>query len=165
MLNTMLRTSANNNFDKNLYKLMNKSFYGKTVENKRKHRDIRLSFDDNKIQKLVVEPNYHDSKYFDEIYAIEMKKTNILMNKPIYVGISIFEISKTRMYEYFYGYLKEKYGDKIKLYYTDTDSYLFMVFTEDFDRDCVNDIDKLYNTSELTVFKQTYACWKKKSAW
>ena len=100
-MNTKLRTEAKNEFEKNFFKLMNNSVFGKTTENMRKHRDIKLVTTDEKIYKLVSEPNYHTAKHFSEnLLATEMKKTELKMNKPVYLGMSILDISKTLMYEF-----------------------------------------------------------------
>ena len=112
---------------------MNNSVFGKTMENLRKHRDIKLVTTDEKRNKLASEPNYHTTKRFSEnLLAIEMKKTKVKMNKPIYLGMSILDISKTLMYKFWYDYFKPKYGDKAKLCYTDTDSFIINTITEDF---------------------------------
>ena len=105
---------------------MNNSVFGKTMENVRKHRDIKLVRTDEKRNKLVSETNYHTAKHFSENWlAIEMKKKKkVKINKPIYLGMSILGIIKMLMYEFWYDYLKPKYGDKAKLCYTDTDSSL-----------------------------------------
>ena len=95
------------------------------MENVRKHRDIKLVTTEEKRIKLVSEPNYHTTKQFSEnLLAIEMKKTKVKMNKPVYLGMSILDISKTLMYEFWYDYIKPKYKDKAKLCYMDTDKSL-----------------------------------------
>ena len=100
-MNTKLRAEARNDFEKDFFKLMNNSVFGKTMENVRKHRDIKLVTTNERRNKLVSEPNYHTSKYFSEnLLAIEMRKTKILMNKPVYLGQTILDISKTLMYEF-----------------------------------------------------------------
>ena len=81
--------------------------------------------------------------------AIEMKKTIIKMNKPLYLGASILDISKTLMYEFWYDYLKSKYGDRVKLCYTDTDSFIIHIKTEDFFEDISNDVEKWFDTSKF----------------
>ena len=99
-VNTKLRTEAKNEFEKDFFKLMNNSVFGKTMENVRKHRDIKLVTTDEKRNKLVSEPNYQTIKQFSEnLLAIEMKKTKVKMNKPVYLGMSILDISKASMYE------------------------------------------------------------------
>ena len=100
-MNTKLRVEARNDFEKDFFKFMNNSVFGKTMENVRKHRDIKLVTTDERRNKLVPEPNYHTTKYFSEnLLAIEMRKTKILMNKPVYLGQTILDISKTLMYEF-----------------------------------------------------------------
>ena len=112
---------------------MNNFVFRKTMENVRKHRDIKLATTDEKRNKLVSEPNYHTIKRFSEnLLAIETKKTNVKMNKPIYLCMSILDISKTLMYNFWYDYFKPLYGDKAKLCYTDTDSFIIHIITEDF---------------------------------
>ena len=99
-MNTKLRKEATNNFEKDFFKLMNNSVFGKTMKTVRKHRDIKLVTTDEKRNKLVSEPNYHTTKYFSEnLLAIEMKKTNVNMNKTIYLGMPILGISKTLMHK------------------------------------------------------------------
>ena len=96
----------------------------------------------------VSEPNYHTTKRFSEdLIAIEMKKTEIKMNKPIYFGLAILDISRTLMYEFWYDYLKQKYDNNIGLCYMDTDSFIFHVETEDFYKDISNDVDNRFDTS------------------
>ena len=94
-MNIELRKKAKNYFEKDLFKLMNNAVFGKTMANVRKHRDIKLVTTDKRRNRLVSEPNYHATKWFSEnLLAIEMKKTKVKMNKPIYLGLSILEISK-----------------------------------------------------------------------
>ena len=97
---------------------MNNSVFGKTMENLRKHRDIKLVTTDEKRSKLISEPTYHTTKRFSEnVLAIEMKKTKVKMNKPVYLGMSILDISKTFIYKFWYDYIKQKYRDREKLLY------------------------------------------------
>ena len=127
---------------------MNNSVFGKTMENVRKHRDIKLVTTEERSNKLVSEPNYHTTKHFSEkLLAIEMKKTKVKMNKPVYLGMSILDISKTLMYEFWYDYVKPKYKDKAKLCYMDTDSFVINIFTEDFFEDINNDVERWFDTS------------------
>ena len=109
-MNTKSRKEAKSEFEKDFFKLMNNSVFGKTMENVRKHRDIKLVTTDEKRNKLVSEPNYQTIKQFSEnLLAIEMKKTKVKMNKSVYLGMSILDISKTLMYGFWYDYLKSKY--------------------------------------------------------
>ena len=90
-MNTKLRTEAKNDFEKDFFKLMNNSVFGKTMENVRNHRDIKLVTTNEKRNKLVSEPNYHTTKQFSEnLIAVEMKKAKVVLNKPIYLGQAIF---------------------------------------------------------------------------
>ena len=102
--------------------------FGKPMENVRKHRDIKLVTTDKRRNQLVSEANYHAMNCFSEnLVAIEMRKIEVKMNKSIYVGMAILDISKTLIYEFWYEYLKPKYGDKIKLCYMDTDIVLSLL--------------------------------------
>ena len=115
-MNTELRKAAKTDFEKDHFKLMNNSVFGKTMENIRKHRDIKLVTTDKKRSKLVSEPNYLTINLISEdLSIIEMKKTKVKMNKPIYLGLSILEISKILMYEFWSDYMKPKYGNDVKL--------------------------------------------------
>ena len=127
---------------------MNNSVFGKTMENVRKHRDIKLVATEERRNKLVSEPNYHTTKHFSEnLLAIEMKKAKVKINKPIYLGMSILGISKTLMYEFCYEYIKPKYKEKAKLCRMDTDSFIINIFTEDFFEDINNDIERWFDIS------------------
>ena len=145
-MSTKLRKKAKNDFEKDFFKLMNNSVFGKTMENVRKHRDIKLVTTDVKRTKLVTESNHHTTNS-ENWLAIEMKKTNVKMNKPIYLGMSIFDISKTLPYKFWYDYFKPKYGNKSKLCYTDTDSFMINIISEDFFEDISNDVEAWYDTS------------------
>ena len=107
-MNTELRKQAKNDFEKDFFKLMNNSVFGKIMENVRKHRDIKLVTTDKRRNHLVSEPNHHTTKWFSEnLLAIEMKKRKVKMNKPLYLDLSILEISKTLMYEFWYDYINQ----------------------------------------------------------
>ena len=127
-MNAEKRKEAKNDFERDFFKLMNNAVFGRTMENVRKHRDIKLVTTDKRRNRLVSEPNYHTTKWFSEnLLAIEMKTTKVKMNKPIYLGLSVLEISKTLMYEFWYDYMKPKYGDNVKLCYMDTDSFIMHI--------------------------------------
>ena len=127
-MNTELRNIAKNDFEKDFFKLMNNAVFGKTMENVRKHRDIKLVKTDKKRSKLVSEPNYHTMNYISE-------------------DLSILEISKLLMYEFWYDYMKPKYGHNVKLLYMDTDSFIMNIKTEDFYKEITNDVEKSFDTS------------------
>ena len=146
-MNTELRKLARNDFEKDLFKLMNNSVFGKTMENIRKRRDIKLVTTDKKRSKLISEPNFHAMNLISEnLSIIEMKKTKIKMNKPIYLGLSILEISKILMYEFCYDYMKPKYNDNVRLCYMDTDSFVMNIKTNDFYEDIAHDVYNRFDT-------------------
>ena len=150
-VNTELRQKATNDFEKDFFKLMNNAVFGKTMENVRKHRDIKLVKTGKKRNKLVSEPNFHTVKLIDNNLAIiEMRKVKVKMNKPIYLGLSILDISKITMYEFWYGYVKIKYEDKARLCYMDTDSFVVNIKTKDFYKDISQDVNKRFDTSNYT---------------
>ena len=127
---------------------MNNFVFGKTMENLMKHRDIKLVTTDKRRNQLVSEPNYHTTKWFSEnLLAIEMKKLKVKMNKPIYVGLSIVEISKTLMSEFWYDYIKPKYQDNARLCYIDAGSFIIYIKTEDVYEDIADDVEKRFDTS------------------
>ena len=151
-MNTELRELSRNYFEKDLFKLMNNSVFGKTMENIRKHRDIKLVTTDKKRSKLVSEPNYHTINLISEnLSIIEMKITKVKMNKPIYLGLSILQISKILMYEFWYDYMKPKYGNKVKLCYTDMDTFIINIKTNYFYEDISDDVECKFDTSNYEV--------------
>ena len=112
------------------------SVFGKTMENLKNHGDIKLLTRYEKRSKLVSGPNYYTTKPFSEnLLAIEIKKTKVKMNKALHLGMPIFDISKTFMYKFWYEYIKPNYEDRAKLCYTDTDSFVIHIKTEDFFED------------------------------
>ena len=110
-MNTDLKKDAKNDIEKDSFKLMNNSVFGKTMENVRNHRDIKLVTSEKRSSILASEPNYHSTKYISEdLLLMEMRKVEVKINKPIYLGQAILDISKTLMYEFWYDYIKPKYG-------------------------------------------------------
>ena len=151
-MNTELRKLAKDDFEKDLFKLMNNVVFGRTMENIRKHRDIKLVTTDKKKSKLVLELNYHTMNYISKYLSIiEMNQTKVKMNKPIYLGLSILDISKILVYEFWYDYMKPKYNGNIKLCYMDTDSFVMNIKTNDFYKDIANDVDKRFDFSNHEV--------------
>ena len=147
-MNTELRKHAKNDFEKAIFKLMNNTVFGKTMENVRDHRDIKIVTTDKQRSILASEPNYHSSKRISkDLMIMEMKKVEVKMNKPIYLGQAILDISKTLMYEFWYDYIKPKYGEKARLCYMDTDSFVINIKTEDFYKDIAGDIERWFDTS------------------
>ena len=125
----------------------------KTLENVRKHRDIKFFTRERRRNYLVSEPNYHTTKFLtDYLLAIEMKKTTkILINKPVYLGLSILELSKILMYEFWYDYTKPKHGEKAKLCYMDTDSFIAHIKTNDIYKDIAEDVETKFDTSNYEL--------------
>ena len=133
MENNDYRRDAKNEFEENFFKLMSNAVFGKTMENVRNHRNIKLVTTYEKFNKYASEPHLVNVKCFSEnVLAVEMRKTEVFMNKPVYLGQAILDISKTLMCEFYYDYLQIKYSDKVKLCYTDTDSSIIYVETDDF---------------------------------
>ena len=117
-----------------------------------KNIEILLVTTDKKRNKSVSEPNYHTINYISEDLSItEMNKTKVEMNKPIYLGLSILDISKILIYEFWYDYMKLKYNDKVKLCYMDTDSFIMNIKTNDFYKDIANDVDKRFDISNYEL--------------
>ena len=148
-LNTNLRTKAKNDFEKDFFKLMNNSVFGKTMENIRNRVDIKLVSDKKRAEKLSAKPNFNHCNILNEdLVAIHMKKTKLVFNKPVYLGMCILDLSKTLMYDFHYSYIKQKYGDKAKLLFTDTDSLMYEIQTEDFYKDISEDVKHRFDTSD-----------------
>ena len=148
--NTELRKEAKNAFEKDFFKLMNNSVFGKTIENIRKRQNVKLIDDRKKALKLSSKPNFDRATIFDEhLVAIHMKKTEVYFNKPIYVGQAILDISKTLMFDFHYNYIKKKYGQEAELLMTDTDSLMYLIQTEDVYYDIKKDVKKKFDTSNF----------------
>ena len=147
--NTQLRMAATNDFEKDFFKLMNNSVFGKRMENIRKHRNIKLVTSEEKYLCTVMCPNFKSGVLFGEsLMGCEMDKIKVVMNKPVYLGQAILDLSKIIMYEFHYDYMVPKYGlEKLKLCYMDTDSLVYDIKTEDFYEDIANDVEARFNTS------------------
>ena len=149
-MNTALRTKATSNFEKDFFKLANNSVFGKTMENVRNRVDIRLVNSNEKLLKLTCKPNYQSNTIFSEdLIAVQMKRTELVLNKPIYLGMSILDISKNLMYNFHYNYIKPKFGSRSKLLFTDTDSLCYEIETENIYEDISSDVDKWFDTSNF----------------
>ena len=147
--NTELRKTAANNFEKDFFKLMNNSVFGKTIENIRKRQNIHLIDNRKKAVKLSSRPNIDRCTIFDRnLIAVHMKNTEVYFNKPVYVGQTILDLSKTLMFDFHYNYIKKKYGNKAELLFTDTDSLMFQIYTDDFYKDICPDILAKFDTSD-----------------
>ena len=157
--NTELRKLASSSFEKDFFKLMNNSVFGKNIENIRKWQNIILV--DNRKLALNVssKPNFDRVTIFDEnLVAVHMKKTEVYFNKPIYVGQEILDISKTSMFDFHYNYIRKKYNNKAELLFTDTDSLMYLIQTDDF----YQDINK-ENSTHLIILKIIHQEYKQES--
>ena len=147
--NTKLRTAAKNNFKKDFYKLMNNLVFGKTIENIRKHRNIKLVNDEEEYLRNVMRPNFKSGTLLGlDLMGCEMGKIKVVMNKPVYQGQAILDLSKAIMYEFHYDYIKRKNRDEdFTLCYMDTNSLIYSIKTEDFYKDIADDVEDRFNTS------------------
>ena len=147
--NTRLRMAATNDFEKDFFKLMNTSVFGKTMENIRKHRNIKLVTTEEKYLQTEMKPNFKSGVLFGKnLMGCEMGKIKVVMNKPVYLSQAILDLSKIVMYEFLYNYMVPKYSlDKLKLCYMDTDSLIYNIETEDFFADFADDVEEMFNTS------------------
>ena len=147
--NAELRKTAANSFEKGFFKLMNNSVFGKTIENIRKRQNIILVDDRKKAVKLTSRPNFDRATIFDKnLIAVHMKKTEVYFNKPVYVGQAILDLSKTLMFNFHYNYIQKKYKDRAELLFTDTDSLMYQIYTDDFYKDTSHDIETKFDTSD-----------------
>ena len=148
-LNTALRSQAKNEFEKTFFKLMNNSVFGKTMENVRNRVTIELVKDAERAAKLVNKPDFEELKIFDEfLIAVKRRTTKVKMNKPVYVGMSILDLSKTLMFSFQYEYVKKKWK-KVEVLYTDTDSLVLKIETDDFFKDISGDVEMWFDTNEF----------------
>ena len=146
--NTKLRTAARNDFEKELFKLASNAVYGKTMENVRNRINMRLVNDRKKKANLVKKINFkHATKFGEKIAAVHMKKTKVILNKPIFVGAAILDLSKIHMFKFHYGYVKKKW-EKVVVLYSDTDSLILEIETDDFFADTAGDVEKWFDTSK-----------------
>ncbi|KAK9512311.1 hypothetical protein O3M35_000766 [Rhynocoris fuscipes] len=158
-LNTNLRTRAANDFERDLYKLYNNAVYGKTMENLRKRINLKLVSCPKKIEKLVARTEFTDRViHAENLCAVHLAKRKILLNKPMYVGMSILDLSKVTMYSYHYEVMLPMFGhDRLTLAYIDTDSFIYKILTDDLYKDMVSVLDKLdtsnYPTDHILIQK------------
>ena len=140
-----------NDFEKDFFKLMNNSVFGKTMENIRNRVDVKLVNNRGAAEKLSAKPNFEHLTIFDEnLVAIHMKRTKLTFNKPVYCGMAILDISKSLMYDFHFNYILPKYGKNQKLLFTDTDSLCYEIQTEDFYKDISGDVKDYFDTSNFS---------------
>ena len=146
--NTHLRMAATDDFEKDFFKLMNNSVFGKTMENIKKHRNIKLVMTEEKYLCTVMKPNFKSGVLFGEnLMGCEMGKIKVVMNKPVYLGQAILDLSKIVMYEFHYDSMVPKYGSRLKPCYMDMDSLVYHIKTQDFYADIVDDVQTRFDTS------------------
>ena len=127
---------------------MNNIIFRKTIQNDKNHRDIKLVTTANQRNKLASEPNLISTKYISkDLLIMEIRKTEVKMNKPIYLGQTMLDLSKTLMYKFWYDFIKPKYGDKARLCYMDTDTFVMLIKTDQFYKDISADVDRWFDTS------------------
>ena len=164
-MNTDFRKKAKSEFESDFYKLMNNSVFGKTMENLRNRVDVKIvrAWEQNKIRKLVSDPSYDRFALFsNDMAGIHMHKRRLVLNKPVYKGMTILENSKILMYDFFYNHLKAHYGEKCQLIYTDTDSLLLHIQTQDVYEDMKANA-KHYDTSNYPKDHPLYDARNKKA--
>ena len=145
--NTKKQKHAKNAFEKDFFKLMSNSVFGKTMQNLRKRADVKLVTTYKKLDKLTSKPTYVSSKIFKEnLMAVHKIEEALTLNRLAYVGMCILDLSKTLMYDFHYNYIKKRYGDRAKLLFTDTDSLTYEIETEDIYKDFWNDKDRFNNS-------------------
>ncbi len=147
-LNTDMRAKGTTDFEKDFYKLMNNSVFGKTMENVRNRVNVKLVTNEKALGKLAKKANFKSANIFNEnLIAVHMEKTTVKLDKPIQVGMSILDLSKTLMYRFHYDYVKPKWGNKAELLFTDTDSLCYEIRTNDFYEDISPDVSTWFDTS------------------
>ena len=162
-LNTELRKHSKNDLEKDLFKLMNNSIFGKSMENILNRSNIKLiNNDPEKLLKLIRQPNFQNAyQISNKLCLVESKPIKTIFNKPIYLGACILETSKLHMYQFWYDHLKEKYNNKVELIYTDTDSFIIQVETDDIYKDMLEN-KNLYDFSNYPINHQNYDITNKK---
>ena len=147
-LNTRNRTAAKAKFEQDFFKLMNNAVFGKSMENVRKYQEIQLVTAQRTMDKLVANPRYkYNVAFTDTLTAVSMAKEKIILNKPIYTGFAILDISKELRYRFHYDYIATKYGKRATLLFTDTDSLCYHIKTGDAYQDMIPDKDQWFDCS------------------
>ena len=154
--NTEKRKNARHDFEKDVYKLMNNAIFGKTMEDKRKHLDFEVVSDETRYMKCVSNPNFKHSHIINEnLVGVEKQYTKLKLDKPIFIGMSILDLSKQHMYKFYYDVMKPKYGDNIKMVYTDTDSFVFHTKTNDI----YEDLNTITKEIDFSDYPKEHKCY------
>eukprot|EP00438_Fugacium_kawagutii_P011395 Skav219002 [mRNA] locus=scaffold169:420344:421828:+ [translate_table: standard] len=153
--NTNKRKNAKNDFEKDIYKLLNNACFGKTMEDKRKHLDFEIISDEKKFMKCVSNPSFRHSHIINEnLVGIEKQRPKLKLDKPIFIGMSILDLSKQHMYSFYYDVMKPKYGNNIRMVYTDTDSFVFHTKTDDI----YEDLKEIKDEMDFSGYDKTHKC-------
>ena len=129
------------------FKVINNGVFENTMENVRKYKDSKLVTTERRRNYSVSEPNYQTTKFFRET----LLATQVLINKPEYLGLSVLDLSKTLMYEFRDDYLKPKYGENVKICNMDTDSLIVPVKADDIYKDIAKDVETRFDTSNFGI--------------
>ena len=156
--NAQKRKQAKNRFEQDFYKLMSNSVFGKTIESVRNRANIRLVHRENQLLKLVNKSSYKRTEILNEnLVAVESMKTCVFLNKPIYVGQAILDISKQIMNDFHYNFIKKVYGDKCSLLFTDTDSLCYEIRGGDDIYSVIGKHSNLFDLSNYPVSHELYS--------
>ena len=153
--NTEKRKNARNDFEKDIFKLLNNAVFGKTMEDKRKHLDFEIVSDERRFMKCVNNPSFKHSHIINEnLVGVEKQKPKLKLDKPIFIGMSILDLSKQHMYKFYYDVMKPKYGDNIRMVYTDTDSFVFHTKTDDI----YQDLKEINDEMDFSGYDKNHKC-------
>ena len=156
--NTGKRKEAKSDFEKDLFKLMNNAVYGKTMEDKKKHKDFELVQSSQKLEKLISSPQFRHSHIInEELVGVEKVKMKLKLDKPMFIGMSILDLSKLHMYSFYYDVLKDHYKDNINLVYTDTDSFVLHTRTDDI----YEDFNKISHHFDFSNYPENHKSYDK----
>ena len=154
--NTEKRKNARNDFEKDIFKLLNNAVFGKTMEDKRKHLDFEIVSDEKRLMKCVNNPSFKHSHIINEnLVGVEKQKPKLKLDKPIFIGMSILDLSKQHMYKFYYDVMKPKYGENIRMVYTDTDSFVFHTKTDDI----YQDLKEINDEMDFSGYDKHHKCY------
>lgn len=160
--NTEMRKKATTELDKNLYKLLVNAVFGKTMENVRAYKNIEMVTSATRMRKVLKKPHFERAVIFtDNLVACSVRRTKTMLNKPIYIGFTVLDLSKLIMYDFHYKHIRPKYGNNAELLMTDTDSLMYQIYTGDIYEDMLTDID-LFDTSDYPKDHKLYSEKNKK---
>ena len=154
--NTEKRKNARNDFEKDIFKLLNNAVFGKTMEDKRKHLDFEIVSDERRFMKCVNNPSFKHSHIINEnLVGVEKQKPKLKLDKPIFIGMSILDLSKQHMYKFYYDVMKPKYEENIRMVYTDTDSFAFHTKTDDI----YQDLKEINDEMDFSGYDKNHQCY------